>query len=830
MTNAFQGTLDEDELTRTLRSLQAAEASGILRVARDGCEKRIYFRQGRIISVSSDAEEEELGRALVEQGRLAPVELEQARRVGTASGASLSRVLAELDLLESSEIETTRAGIETSALYSVLSWREGEYRFEQGDPASTPVRLDLSPSDAVEESHRVSARLQEDEATTKEGRPRLIRWASNASPIEEATLSTKESALLDFLRSPSNQNLTAPEIVARSPLNDEETIQILSRLLAAGVLEDRETAPPTGSASTPGEVKAPAESSWTAAPQTGPPQKLGRFLVERTLGRGSMGAVLLAKDPAIDRVVAIKLIQTAGHLSSSQSEKYRERFYREASSAGQLLHPNIATVFDVGHTDDGTPFIVMEYVKGTTLSEALETQTFSVADTMQIARDLLEALRFAHSQGIVHRDVKPSNIMVTPDRHCKIMDFGIAHVVGSELTSAEDVLGSPYYMAPEQLSKGPIGPHTDLFSCAVVIYRMLTGVLPFTGESFAAIAHAILHESPAAPELFSLQIPKSVSRIVLRCLEKAPEDRYRSADQVLRALADAAAGKEVPAPKAKTRGPSSSIGVGRRLYTLAALIVVGLFIIVATQIPLETSNAPATSLPSAQAVPAPAPVPAPLPVLPMPRAEPSRETPVAPGRSATVTAADSGRPRRSEPNPSPRRTTPTPSPESAAEVASAPVANPSSVARTPSVADLFYQARLAFERGELEEAKSRLDRLLEHDPAFAGGAELYVQVTDQLWERRLPIGISARHNHRLGSCEGEVSLATLGVRFHSADHDWAFAREDIRVLERPDESTLIVETYEKDLLSLGKNKRYKFDLETPLPEDDWVRYQRLMNH
>ena len=247
-----------------------------------------------------------------------------------------------------------------------------------------------------------------------------------------------------------------------------------------------------------------------------------------------MGAVLLAKDPAIDRVVAIKLIQTAGHLSSSQSEKYRERFYREASAAGQLLHPNIATVFDVGHTDDGTPFIVMEYVKGQTLREALETETFSVAETMRIARDVLDALRFAHSQGIVHRDVKPGNIMITPDRHGKIMDFGIAHVVGSELTSAEDVLGSPYYMAPEQLSKGPIGPHTDLFAFAVVLYRMLTGVLPFTGESFAAIAHAILHESPAAPELFSAQIPKALSQIVLRCLEKSPEDRYQSAEQALR--------------------------------------------------------------------------------------------------------------------------------------------------------------------------------------------------------------------------------------------------------------------------------------------------------
>ena len=117
---------------------------------------------------------------------------------------------------------------------------------------------------------------------------------------------------------------------------------------------------------------------------------------------------------------------------------------------------------------------------------------------------------------------------------------------------------------------------------------------------------------------------------------------------------------------------------------------------------------------------------------------------------------------------------------------------------------------------------------MQRDSAFTGGADLYVQVTDQIWEARLPIVMTARHNHRLGSCEGELSLATIGVRFHSEDHDWAFAKEDIRVLEHPDESTLIVETYEKDLLGLGKNKRYKFDLEAPLSEDDWVRYQRLI--
>ncbi len=256
-----------------------------------------------------------------------------------------------------------------------------------------------------------------------------------------------------------------------------------------------------------------------------------------------MGAVLLAHDPAIERVVAIKLVQTAAHLSAGQRDKYRERFYREASAAGQLLHPAIATVFDVGHTDDGTPFLVMEYVKGVTLRELLENGKLTIDETLQIARDVLEALSFAHAQGIVHRDVKPSNIMVTAERRGKIMDFGIAHVMGSELTAGGELFGSPYYMAPEQLAKGPITARTDLFSFAVVLYRMLTGVLPFTGDSFAAVAHAILHEKPVPPERVDPRIGRPLSNLVLHCLEKSPAERLGSAPEVLRSLTAAESGK-----------------------------------------------------------------------------------------------------------------------------------------------------------------------------------------------------------------------------------------------------------------------------------------------
>ncbi|HJS75139.1 MAG TPA: serine/threonine-protein kinase, partial [Vicinamibacteria bacterium] len=217
----------------------------------------------------------------------------------------------------------------------------------------------------------------------------VVRWV-HQPPLHagETTLSTRETALLDFLRVEANQNLTPSEIASRSPLSDGETLQLLSSLIATGVLElgDRTS------------QAARSEVLLGAAPL---PRKVGRFDVDRLLGRGSMGAVLLAHDPAIDRVVAIKLVQTADHLSAAQRDKYRERFYREASAAGQLLHQGIATIFDVGHTDDGTPFLVMEYVKGETLGELLENGKPSLEKTIQIARDVLEALSFAHAQGIV---------------------------------------------------------------------------------------------------------------------------------------------------------------------------------------------------------------------------------------------------------------------------------------------------------------------------------------------------------------------------------------------------------------------------------------------
>ncbi|HEY7820395.1 MAG TPA: serine/threonine-protein kinase, partial [Vicinamibacteria bacterium] len=464
---------------------------------------------------------------------------------------------------------------------------------------------------------------------------------------------------------------------------------------------------------------------------------------------------------------------------------------------------------------------VMELVKGETLGELLEKGRPTLAESIRIAGDVLEALSFAHARGIVHRDVKPSNIMVTADRRAKIMDFGIAHVMGSELTAGVELLGSPYYMAPEQLSKGPLSARTDLFSFAVVLYRMLTGVLPFTGDSFAAVAHAILHEKPVAPHRVDPAIPRAISELVLKCLEKSPRVRAASASDVLRAL-DAGDASILDSPAKRKGTPTPARRAARFAIPLA--LVLALFAAVRFRDLVADENK--ESIPE---VVAPPPLAMPLPALPPEPPERGVSSPVSPPvapravrktlPSPTVVEPERAELEPPEPvKPRPQRTKSVPPPP----------ASPPPRHDSPSEADLFYQAQLAAERGEPERSRQLLDALLERNPAFAGASELWVTVTDQIWEMSLPLTFPAKHRHRVGGCEGELSLASLGVRFHSAEHDLAFRPEDIRVMEHPEETEFFVETFEKDLLALGKNKRYRFELEKPLEESDWVRYQRLL--
>ncbi|MFY7856225.1 MAG: protein kinase domain-containing protein [Rubrivivax sp.] len=266
-----------------------------------------------------------------------------------------------------------------------------------------------------------------------------------------------------------------------------------------------------------------------------PVQQVGRYRVLERLGRGGMASVFRAHDPSIGRDVALKFL----HASLSADPVCRMRFLQEARAAGALSHPNIAVVHDVGEIE-GRPYMAMELLSGVTLSSELEEKRMlPVRDAVTVAMQLARALDHAHRHGIVHRDIKPGNIMRDLQGAVKVTDFGIAHV---EDTSREmqtrhgDVIGTPQYMSPEQARGEKLDGRSDLFSVGIVLYQMLTGTRPFRGEGLAAITHKIVNEEPPPLDRARKDIPPSLRRVVDRCLAKSPAQRYGTGRELLEAL------------------------------------------------------------------------------------------------------------------------------------------------------------------------------------------------------------------------------------------------------------------------------------------------------
>ncbi|MFZ3174009.1 MAG: serine/threonine-protein kinase [Thiobacillus sp.] len=261
---------------------------------------------------------------------------------------------------------------------------------------------------------------------------------------------------------------------------------------------------------------------------------IGRYEVVATLGQGAMGTVYKAVDPLIERTVAIKTINL--NLSKEERAEFEERFYREAKSAGRLNHPNIVTIYDVGEVDD-IAYIAMEYLDGESLREMLDSGVVLPVDMIgKIAARIAGALDYAHKNHVVHRDIKPANIMITPGRDVKIMDFGIAQIPTGSRTQLGTVLGSPKYMAPEQVAGLATDGRTDIFALGVVLYEMLTGTTPFNGDNLSAIMYKVLNEDPAPPSTVNPRVPPFFDRIVRRALAKQPQDRYQTAGEFARDL------------------------------------------------------------------------------------------------------------------------------------------------------------------------------------------------------------------------------------------------------------------------------------------------------
>jgi tRNA A-37 threonylcarbamoyl transferase component Bud32/tetratricopeptide (TPR) repeat protein len=267
--------------------------------------------------------------------------------------------------------------------------------------------------------------------------------------------------------------------------------------------------------------------------------KLGRYEVLNELGKGAMGVVYLAKDPVIGRLVAVKTIRTSqGDDDDSESREFRERFVREAQTAGILSHPNIVTIHDIGEdTESRTSFIAMEYIEGRNLKSLLaDKKRFSWDDVADLIAQIGEALDYAHRKGIIHRDIKPANILLTTDGKVKITDFGIAKVASSNLTTTGQFLGTPNYMSPEQVSGAPVDGRSDIFSLGVVLYEMLTNRKPFQGDNLTAISYKIVHEDFTPPGDLAPEVPNEFNPIVARAMAKDPWNRYQRGKDMALAL------------------------------------------------------------------------------------------------------------------------------------------------------------------------------------------------------------------------------------------------------------------------------------------------------
>ena len=258
-------------------------------------------------------------------------------------------------------------------------------------------------------------------------------------------------------------------------------------------------------------------------------KRFGRYEIIAELGRGAMGVVYKARDPKIDRFVAVKAISLSTQ-NPEEEREYRERFFHEAQAAGRLLHPGIVTIFDTGEDPEGhIAYIVMEYIAGQSLDRMLseKSKKLPLEKALLLTEQLAEALDHAHGQGVIHRDMKPANILVTPQNHAKIADFGIAKMNLAYMTLRGQVIGTPAYMSPEQLEGEPVDQRSDLFSLGAILYRMVTGYGPFQGNSTATVCFKVANRDPIRATALDPELPPELDAVIARAMAKEPSQRYQ---------------------------------------------------------------------------------------------------------------------------------------------------------------------------------------------------------------------------------------------------------------------------------------------------------------
>ncbi|HUR88035.1 MAG TPA: serine/threonine-protein kinase [Ramlibacter sp.] len=373
--------------------------------------------------------------------------------------------------------------------------------------------------------------------------------------------------------------------------------------------------------------------------------KLGKYIIRRQLGKGAMGIVYEGFDPAIERTVAIKTILPS-QLNGAQYAEVMARFKREAQAAGRLNHQGIVSIYDYGeeipeelNEEEATmmapkqdanakpaeriAYIAMEFIKGRELRDFFEKgERFEGEDIARIMGEILDALDHAHSQGVVHRDMKPANLIVLDSGRVKIADFGIARVEASELTQTGMVLGTPSYMSPEQFMGHPVDGRSDLFSCGVILYQLLTGEKPFTGESTTTIMYKVLREEPVPPSQINMSLAPALDAVVRKALAKNPNERFQTGKEFSQALNAAIAAPQTVAPAAPVAAaiagqasPASRKAIPAGVWAAVAASFVAVAAGGYALLGSKTTSAPqpaqaASPAPQVAAAAAPAPAPA----------------------------------------------------------------------------------------------------------------------------------------------------------------------------------------------------------------------------
>lgn len=516
---------------------------------------------------------------------------------------------------------------------------------------------------------------------------------------------------------------------------------------------------------------------------------LGRYQILGELGRGSMGVVYRAYDPVIDRSVAVKTVILPQSISDAERETFLNRFFHEARTAGKLIHSNIVVTYDAAIDDaTGTPFIAMEFIDGGSLAERLRREgRFGWEHALDWVVSLARALDYAHQEGIVHRDIKPANVIFTRRGVPKIADFGIAKLATANLTQTGVVMGTPYFMSPEQLRGEALDGRSDLFSLAALFYSLVVGRRPFEGVELAAIASQVLYKDPAPPSETVSDLPPSLDGVLARALMKSADERYANGEELAE---DLLAVKRGVAPR-------RAVSPGEKTQARAVMV---------PPLRAESINSPGEGARSAARL----------------------ETRLTIRSDRTIGLVGHIRNIRHKLSSSSRWRVGAFASGVLLFLLTTAIVFREDLAQWK----LYLDAKEAADAGQLELSEQKLEQILDRNPDFESASDFLLEVSSELVLPELPIELSAKHDHRIGSCTGQLTLRDGSVEYRSKSHgswQWLFAQ--IRSIDGRGSWGLTLQTYEDDLLGLRGSKNYNFSLQSGLlSESASKRYERLVRY